>query len=218
MIARELALAVWVSLKTSGLAALVASALAVPAALFLSSREFRGKKLVLVINQTWMAAPTVVIGLLFYSLLSRSGPLGGLGLLYTQTAMTVGQIFLILPLVVGFSYTALRQVDRRARVTAITLGASPRQAGWIVLREARFPLLVAVLAGFARAVSEVGVAMMLGGNIRNATRNITTSIALETSKGEFRNGVILGVLLLVITLGINVLVQTGLSGRDGGSA
>ncbi|HSQ79508.1 MAG TPA: ABC transporter permease [Candidatus Bathyarchaeia archaeon] len=218
MIARELALAVWVSLKTSGLAALVASALAVPAALFLSSREFRGKKLVLVINQTWMAAPTVVIGLLFYSLLSRNGPLGGLGLLYTQTAMTVGQIFLILPLVVGFSYTALRQVDRRARTTAITLGASPRQAGWIVLREARFPLLVAVLAGFARAVSEVGVAMMLGGNIRNATRNITTSIALETSKGEFRNGVILGVLLLVITLGINVLVQTGLRGRDGDSA
>jgi tungstate transport system permease protein len=214
MIARELALAVWVSLKKSGLSAVIASAIAVPVALFLSGREFRGKKLVLLINQTWMAAPTVVIGLLFYSLLSRNGPLGGLGLLYTQTAMTVGQTFLILPLVVGFSYTALRQVDRRARQTALTLGASRRQAGWIVLREARFPLLVAVLAGFARAISEVGIAMMLGGNIRNATRNITTSIALETSKGEFRNGVILGVLLLIITLGINLLVQTGLRGRD----
>jgi len=214
MIAHDLALAVWVSLKTSGLSAVIASAVAVPIALFLSGREFRGKKLVLLINQTWMAAPTVVIGLLFYSLLSRNGPLGGLGLLYTQTAMTVGQTFLILPLVVGFSYTALRQVDRRARQTALTLGASRRQAGWIVLREARFPLLVAVLAGFARAISEVGIAMMLGGNIRNATRNITTSIALETSKGEFRNGVILGALLLVITLGVNILVQTGLSGRD----
>jgi tungstate transport system permease protein len=217
MIARELALAVWISLKTSGLAALIASVIAVPAALFLSGRDFRGKKIVLLINQTWMAAPTVVIGLLFYSLLSRNGPLGGLGLLYTQTAMTVGQIFLILPLVVGFSYTALRQVDRRARQTALTLGASPRQAGWIVLREARFPLLVAVLAGFARAISEVGIAMMLGGNIRDATRNITTSIALETAKGEFRNGIVLGALLLVITLGINVLVQSGLRGRDGGS-
>jgi len=217
MIARELAFAVWVSLKTSGLAALIASAVAVPAALFLSSREFRGKRLVLVINQTWMAAPTVVIGLLFYSLLSRSGPLGGLGLLYTQTAMTIGQIVLILPLIVGFSYTALRQVDRRARPTALTLGATRGQAGWIVLREARFPLLVAVLAGFARAISEVGIAMMLGGNIRGATRNITTSIALETSKGEFRNGVVLGVLLLAITLGINVLVQAGLRGRDGAS-
>jgi tungstate transport system permease protein len=214
MIFRELALAVWVSLKTSGLAALIASAAAVPAALFLAGRDFRGKRLILLINQTWMAAPTVVIGLLFYSLLSRSGPFGRLGLLYSQTAMTVGQVFLILPLIVGFSYTALRQVDKRARQTALTLGASRRQAGWIVLREARFPLLVAVLAGFARAVSEVGIAMMLGGNIRNVTRNITTSIALETAKGEFRNGVVLGVLLLVITLGINLLVQTGLRGRD----
>ena len=217
MIARELALAVWISLKTSGLAALIASAVAVPAALFLSGREFRGKRIVLLVNQTWMAAPTVVIGLLFYSLLSRNGPLGGFGLLYTQAAMTFGQVFLILPLVVGFSYTALRQVDRRARLTALTLGASPRQAGWIVLREARFPLAVAVLAGFARAISEVGIAMMLGGNIRNVTRNITTSIALETAKGEFRNGIILGALLLVITLGINILVQSGLRGRDGGA-
>lgn len=217
MIVRELALAIWISLKTSGLAALIASALAVPFALFLAGRDFRGKKLVLVVNQTWMAAPTVVIGLLFYTLLSRNGPLGGLGLLYTQTAMTIGQVFLVLPLVTGFSYTALRQVDRRARQTALTLGASGRQAGWIVLREARFPLIVAVLAGFARAVSEVGIAMMLGGNIRGATRNITTSIALETAKGEFRNGVILGALLLVITLGINVLVQAGLRGRDGES-
>jgi tungstate transport system permease protein len=216
MILRELSLAVWVSLKTSGLAALVASLLAVPAALFLAGHEFRGKKLVLFVNQTWMAAPTVVIGLVFYSLLSRSGPLGRLGLLYTQTAMTVGQVFLILPLIVGFSYTALRQVDRRARPTALTLGATRRQAGWIVLREARFPLLVAVLAGFARAVSEVGIAMMLGGNIRNFTRNITTSIALETAKGEFRNGVLLGAILLVITLGINVLVHTGFRGREEG--
>ncbi|MDP2958208.1 MAG: ABC transporter permease, partial [Longimicrobiales bacterium] len=161
-----------------------------------------------------MAAPTVVIGLLFYSLLSRSGPFGRLGLLYTQTAMTVGQVFLILPLIVGFSYTALRQVDKRARLTALTLGASRRQAGWVVLREAKYALLIAVLAGFARAISEVGIAMMLGGNIRNATRNITTSIALETAKGEFRNGVVLGAVLLVITLGINLLVQTGLRGKD----
>ncbi len=214
MILRELALAVGISLKTSGLAALIASAIAVPAALFLAGRDFRGKRLVLLINQTWMAAPTVVIGLLFYSLLSRTGPLGRFGLLYTQTAMTIGQVFLILPLIVGFSYTALRQVDRRARQTALTLGATPRQAGWIVLREARFPLIVAVLAGFARAVSEVGIAMMLGGNIRNATRNITTSIALETAKGEFQNGIVLGAVLLVITLGINLLVQTGLRGKD----
>lgn len=213
MILGELLQAVWISLKTSGLAAVAASALAVPAALFLAGREFRGKKLILIVNQTWMAAPTVVIGLLFYTLLGRSGPFGRFGLLYTQAAMTIGQVFLILPLITGFSYTALRQVDRRARTTALTLGADPRQAGWIVLREARFPLLVAVLAGFARAVSEVGIAMMLGGNIRHATRNITTSIALETAKGEFGNGVALGLILLAVTLGINALVQTGLGGK-----
>jgi tungstate transport system permease protein len=214
MIVRELLLAIGVSLKTSGLAALIASILAVPAALFLAGREFRGKRAILLVNQTWMAAPTVVIGLLFYFLLSRSGPLGRFGLLYTQAAITVGQVFLILPLIIGFSYTALRQVDRRARLTALTLGASRRQASWVVLREAKFALLVAVLAGFARAVSEVGIAMMLGGNIRNATRNITTAIALETAKGEFTNGVILGAILLVITLGINILVQVGLRSRD----
>jgi len=215
MIFRELGLAIWISFKTSGLAALIASFLAVPAALFLAGREFRGKRAILLVNQTWMAAPTVVIGLLFYSLLGRSGPLGGLGLLYTQTAMTIGQVFLVLPLILGFSYTALRQVDKRARLTALTLGATRRQAGWIVLREARFALLTAVLAGFARAISEIGIAMMLGGNIRHATRNITTSIALETAKGEFRNGVILGVILLVITLGTNILVQSGLRTKDG---
>ena len=214
MIFRDLAFALWVSLKTSGLAALAASLLAVPAALALAGADFRGKRALLLINQTWMAAPTVVIGLLFYSLLSRSGPLGRLGLLYSQTAITLGQIFLILPLITGFSYTALRQVDRRARVTALTLGASRRQAGWVVLREARFALLIAVLAGFARAVSEVGIAMMLGGNIRHVTRNITTAIALETSKGEFTNGVILGVILLVVTLGINVFVTIGAKGKD----
>jgi tungstate transport system permease protein len=214
MIVHDLLLAIGISLKTSGLAALIASFLAVPAALFLAGTEFRGKRAVLLINQTWMAAPTVVIGLLFYSLLSRSGPLGRLGVLYTQTAMTIGQVFLILPLIIGFSYTALRQVDRRARLTALTLGASRRQAGWVVIREARFALLVAVLAGFARAVSEVGIAMMLGGNIRNATRNITTAIALETAKGEFSNGIALGAILLVITLGINVLVQVGLRSKE----
>ncbi|HYA48564.1 MAG TPA: ABC transporter permease [Burkholderiales bacterium] len=214
MIVQEILQAIGVSLKTSGAAALVASILAVPAALFLSGRDFRGKRAVLLINQTWMAAPTVVIGLLFYFLLSRSGPLGRFGLLYTQTAMTIGQVFLILPLITGFSYTALRQVDRRARLTALTLGASRRQAGRVVLREAKFALLVAVLAGFARAVSEVGIAMMLGGNIRHATRNITTAIALETAKGEFTNGVVLGAILLAVTLGINVLVQVGLRSKE----
>jgi tungstate transport system permease protein len=214
MIFTELLHAIGVSLKTSGVAALIASILAVPIALLLAGREFQGKRFVLLVNQTWMAAPTVVIGLLLYFLLSRAGPLGMFGLLYTQTAMAIGQIILILPLIIGFAYTALRQVDAKARVTALSLGASSRQAGWMVIKEAAFPLLVAILAGFARAISEVGVAMMLGGNIRGYTRNITTAIALESSKGEFTNGVILGAILLALTLGINLLVNLGLKSTD----
>jgi len=214
MIFTELAQAIWVSLKTSGAAAIIASAMAVPLALFLSANEFPGKRFLLLLNQTWMAAPTVVIGLLLYFLLSRTGPLGSFGLLYSQTAMTMGQTILILPLIIGFAYTALSQVDARARITALSLGASPAQAGWMVMKEAAFPLLVAILAGFARAISEVGVAMMLGGNIRGYTRNITTAIALESSKGEFMSGVILGVILLSLTLGINLLVNLGLRSRD----
>lgn len=214
MIFTELLHAIGVSLKTSGVAALVASIMAVPVALLLASREFRGKRFILLVNQTWMAAPTVVIGLLLYFLLSRTGPLGMFGLLYTQTAMTIGQTILVLPLIIGFGYTALRQVDAKARITALSLGASSSQAGWMVVREAAFPLLVAILAGFARAVSEVGVAMMLGGNIRGYTRNITTAIALESSKGEFTNGVVLGAILLALTLGINLLVNLGLKSKD----
>jgi len=214
MIFQELAQAIWVSVKVSAAAAAIASALAVPLALFLSSAQFRGKRWVLLINQTLMAAPTVVIGLLLYFLLSRNGPLGMFGLLYTQTAMMFGEILLILPIIIGFAYTALRQVDAKARLTALSLGATAGQAGWVVIREARFPLLVAILAGFARAISEVGVAMMLGGNIRGYTRNITTTIALESAKGEFTNGVILGVLLLFLTLGINLMVNLGLRSRD----
>jgi tungstate transport system permease protein len=214
MIFTELAQAIWVSLKTSGAAAVIASLLAIPLALLLSANEFTGKRFLLLLNQTWMAAPTVVIGLLLYFILSRNGPLGSFGLLYTQTAMTIGQTILILPLVIGFAYTAISQVDARARITALSLGATPAQAWWVVMREAAFPLLVAILAGFARAISEVGIAMMLGGNIRGYTRNITTAIALESSKGEFMNGVILGLILLSLTLGINLLVNSGVKNRQ----
>jgi tungstate transport system permease protein len=210
----ELAGIIWISIRVSGIAALIASVLAVPLALLISSRSFAGKKLILLLNQTLMAAPTVVIGLLLYFMLSRNGVLGRFALLFTPAAMVIGQVILILPIIFGFSYSALRQVDKKARLTALSLGASSVQAGWIVIKEAKFPLVVAVLAGFARAISEVGVAMMLGGNIRHYTRTMTTAIALESSKGEFANGVILGVLLLIITLGINLVVNNGLGAKE----
>jgi len=210
----ELFQIIWLSIRVSGIAVLIAMVIAVPLALLLVYKPFRGKRYVILINQTLMAAPTVVIGLLLYFLLNRSGPLGRFGLLYTPTGIIIGQVVLILPIILGFSYTAISQVDKRAGLTAISLGASSYQTGWLVLGEAKFPLLVAILAGFARAFSEVGIAMMLGGNIRQYTRTITTAIALESAKGEFRNGVILGMILLAITLGINLLVNIGLRTKE----
>lgn len=214
MIIKEIIEAIEVSVKVSGVAALLASLLAVPAALFLASRDFRGKNIILLINQTWLATPTVVIGLLFYILLSRREIFGQFNLLYTQTAMTIGQIFLVFPLILGFAYSALQEKDKRCRMTALSLGATPKQASLIVLREAKTSLIIAILAGFGRAISEVGIAMMLGGNIKFETRNITTSIALETAKGDIDKSLILGFILLIITLSINLIVYFSFS-RDG---
>ena len=202
----ELAEIIWVSLKVSGLSVIIAGALALPTAVALLVYRFPGRRGLIVVNQTLMAAPTVVIGLLLYLLLSRSGPLGSLGLLYTPAAIVVGQAVLVLPIITGFSYSALQQVDSRARLTAVRLGASQMQAGWLVIREARLALVMAVLAAFARAISEIGIAMMLGGNIRHATRTMTTAIALESHKGDFTASIILGCVLLAITLGINLAV------------
>lgn len=202
----ELLQIIWTSIKVSGLSVLIAAAVALPAAVALMVYRFPGRRALILINQTLMAAPTVVIGLLLYMLLSRSGPLGSLGLLYTPAAITIGQAVLVLPIITGFSYSALQQVDSRARLTAVSLGANSMQVGWLVIQEARLALVMAVLAAFARAISEIGIAMMLGGNIRHATRTMTTAIALESAKGDFTNSIILGCVLLVITLGINVAV------------
>jgi len=210
----ELGKIIWVSVRVSGLATLIAGLLAVPLALLLSSIEFKGKKMIVLVNQTLMATPTVVIGLVLYFLLNRSGPLGRFGLLFTPTAMTIGEIILILPIILGFSYSALAQIDKRVRLSALSLGASPPQAGMMTLQEAKFPLIIAVLAGFARAISEVGIALMVGGNIKDYTRNITTTIALESSKGEFELALILGLILLLLTLGVNFLVNFSLRGSD----
>jgi len=209
----ELAKIIWTSLRVSGLATVLAGVVAVPIALLLASVEFKGKRILVLIIQTLMATPTVVIGLILYFLLNRSGPLGRFGLLFTPTAMTIGEMILILPIIIGFSYGALRQVDERVKLTAKSLGASSFQLSWLILSEARLPLIIAVLAGFARAISEVGIAMMVGGNIKGYTRNITTTIALESSKGEFELALILGLVLLALTLGVNLFVNLSFRGE-----
>ncbi len=193
-----------VSLAATGLATVVS----VPLGFLLSVSEFRGKRTVVGVINTLMALPTVVVGLLVYILLSRSGAFGFLGILYTPTAIVVGQFILALPIITALTYAAASSVDARVRKTAESLGAGPSQAAWMVLKEARLGIVAAVIAGFGRVIAEVGSAVMVGGNIRGYTRTMTTTIALETSKGNFVLGITLGLILLVVALSINLAVDT----------
>ena len=191
------------SLRVAVTATLLAAVLGVPLAYFVATREFRGKGALLTLFNTLMALPTVVVGLFCYSFLSRKGPLGFLDLLFTPSGIILGDVILAFPLIVGLTIAAVHSVDPRARMTAVSLGASPRQASITILAEARFGLMAALFNGFGRVVAEVGSAMMLGGNIRGYTRTITTAIALETSKGEFALGMALGIILLAVALTVN---------------
>lgn len=202
-----------VSIKISSVSTLFASAAALPVAFLIASRSFRGKTSVITILRTLLALPTVIVGLFLYSLLSRSGPFGSLKLMYTQTAMVVGQFILAFPIVTMLTVSALVAVDKRVGPTALTLGASRFQSAIAVLREGSFAVLAAIAAGFGRVFGEVGVSMMLGGNIRNYTRNLTTGIAFQSSRGEFSLGLALGVILLFVALCINLVIRF-LEGRQ----
>jgi tungstate transport system permease protein len=208
---REVRLAVWTSLYTSSCAIILAALFGIPFGLWLGMARFRGRRLLITLLNTLMALPTVVVGLLLFGLLSRQGPLGGFGLLFTPLAMIAGQMVLATPIVANLVLAAVTGADERIVNTALTLGATRRQAAGQLLREIRFGVMAAIIAGFGRVVAEVGVAMMLGGNIRGITRTMTTAIALETSKGEFAFGLALGLVLmgvaLLVNLGLNQLQQ-----------
>lgn len=195
------------SLKVAVSATFIAAVLGIPLAYFVATREFAGKGALITAFNTLMALPTVVVGLLGYSFLSRKGPLGFLDLLFTPSGIILGDVILAFPLIVGLTIAAVNSVDPRAKATAISLGASPRQVSWTVLTEARFGLMAALFNGFGRVVAEVGSAMMLGGNIRGYTRTITTAIALETSKGEFAFAMALGLILLTVALSVNLVFR-----------
>jgi len=199
--------AVRTSLVIAICSTLLAALSGVPLGFLIGINNFKGKRVLTVILNTLMALPTVVIGLVGYSFLSRSGSFGELGLLFTPGAMVMGQWILALPIVTGLSLAATNSMDKRVWNTALTLGAGSARASWMVFREGRFAYLAAVVAGFGRVFAEVGVSLMLGGNIRFYTRTITTAIALETSKGEFGLGLALGAVLLLIAFGVNVLFQ-----------
>ncbi len=197
----------WLSLRVSLSATGLAALLAVPLGALIGLREFKGKRAVTLLFNTFLALPTVVVGLVVYGLLSRQGPLGVLGMLYTPGAMIMAQAVLAFPLLTALTIAAVTTLDRRVEPTMLTLGATRAQAGWAVLAEARMAVLAALAAGFGRVVTEVGAAIMVGGNIRGYTRTFTTAIALETSKGDFALGMALGIILLVVALGVNLLAQ-----------
>jgi len=202
--------ALWEIIGVSFRVSLMAMLIAVPPALLIAfvlvRCAFPGRWLLISLINTLMAVPTVVVGLLLFILLSRAGPLGDWHLLFTQPAMVIGQILLALPILVVMLHAALAGVDKRAWETALQLGASRRAALWRLVMEARFGVMAALVAAFGRIIAEVGCAMMVGGNIAGFTRNITTAIALETLKGEYAQGVALGMVLLVLALALNLML------------
>ncbi len=192
-----------ISFSVSLRAVLIATPPAFLIAFLLAHTRFPGRRVLISTFNTLLALPAVVVGLTVYMLLSRSGPLGDLKLLFTQTGMVIGQIVLCFPLLVAISHATLQAADQRAWETAITLGARPWQAMLTLMYEVRYGLIAALIAAFGRVIAEVGASMMIGGNILNYTRNITTAIALETSKGEFAQGIALGIILLLAALLLN---------------
>lgn len=196
-----------ISFRVSSIAILIATPFALALAFMLAFAKFPGRRLAIALVNTSLAIPAVVVGLTLYLLLSRSGPLGEWRLLFTQTAMVIGQLVLALPLLIAMAHTALQAADRRAWETARMLGASHLRAVGTLMYEVRFGLMAALLASFGRIIAEVGASMMLGGNILHYTRNIPTAIALETSKGEFAQGIALGLVLLVLAFALNLLLH-----------
>ena len=203
---QELWSIIGISFRVSGIAILIATPPALIIAYLLAYTRFPGRRLLISIFSTLLSVPAVVVGLTLYLVLSRQGPLGQWRLLFTQTAMVLGQIVLSFPILVAMGHSALQAADRRAWETARTLGAGTLRAIYTVMREVRFGLLAALLAAYGRIIAEVGASMMLGGNILHYTRNIPTAIALETSKGEFAQGIALGIVLLTLSFSLNALL------------
>jgi len=195
------------SLRFSIGSTLLASALGIPAGIALANARFRFKRLVEDILNTLLAIPTVVVGLFVYTLIFSQGPLGGLRLLFTPAAIILGQTLLILPLIASLACSTVSSVNPIVRQTALTLGAGRFRASWTVAMEAKAALLIVCLTAFGRVIGEIGISLILGGNILGYTRTITTAISLQTSRGEFALGLALGIVLLCVAFGINIAAR-----------
>ena len=193
------------SLWISATSCILATILCLPLGSIIHFNKFHGKRLLINILQTLYSLPTVAVGLFVFVFISRAGPLGSLGLMFTPVAMVIGQLLLITPVITGLTVSALSGVDKGVAETAISLGANGFQRMILVLREARYAIISAVIMGFGRAISEVGLSLMVGGNIRGFTRTITTAISLETSKGNLELSLALGMILIFLALLVNIV-------------
>jgi tungstate transport system permease protein len=205
---REILGVLWLSLQVSGAATLIALLLGIPAGAALALAQFPGRTLVVSAVNTGMGLPPVVVGLFVTILLWRSGPLGGWEILYTPAAIILAQAVIAAPIVTGITLAAVQNVPAKFRLQLIALGASRTQMVWVTLREARLPMLAAVMAGFGGVISEIGASMMVGGNIKGHTRTLTTAMVLETGKGNFEIAIALSILLLALVFGINWALTT----------
>jgi tungstate transport system permease protein len=196
----------WLSLRVSGTAVLISSFIGIPCGVWLGLSQHRGQRLLSALIHTGMAFPPVVVGLVLYILLSRSGPLAFLGWMFTIEAMIAAQTILASPFVIGITMSAVAAVPTELPEQLRTLGASERQCRWTILREARHGVLLAVAAAFGRSVSEVGAVLIIGGNIQGHTRVLTTAIVLETGKGNFEFALALGGALLLMALLVNLII------------
>ena len=185
----------------------VATVVCLPLGSLIHFKQFWGKRLLINLIQTFYSIPTVVVGLVVFILFSRTGPMGVFELMYTPTIMVIGQMILISPIVLGLTISALSGVDRNIIDTACSMGAGSWQIMLLIIREARFAVIAAITLGFGRAISEVGLALMVGGNIRGYTRVLTTAISLETAKGDVELSIALGIILIILALIVNLVLN-----------
>jgi tungstate transport system permease protein len=196
----------WLSIQISGVATFLSVVVGIPAGVGLALARFPGRGLLVTLVNTGMGLPPVVVGLFVSIFLWRSGPLGGFELLYTPAAIVIAQFVIAAPIVTGLTIAAMQQLNPKLRLQFMGLGASRGQVLWLLMREARLPLLAAVMAGFGGVISEVGASMMVGGNLLGQTRVLTTATVLETGKGNFDIAIALSVILLALVFGVTYLL------------
>jgi len=202
----ELLSIIFLSLRVSGAALIIAIAAGLPIGVLAGLKRFRGRGLVISILNTFMGLPPVVVGLFLYLLLSRRGPLGFLALLYSPSAMIIAQSILAFPIVAALSHSAIIKIDPLIKQASLTLGATHFQVTTTIVKEARYGIMAGVIAAFGRVMAEVGAILIVGGNIAGYTRVMTTTIALETDKGNFELALALGIILLMLSLVINMVL------------